>query len=74
VRRQETLASGVLTKALNWIVCSTDEEESYELVLNEMSQLMKDVVETKGASYRNLWREGFDDALSGWRPTVTASC
>jgi hypothetical protein len=46
--------------------CSTDEEESYELVLNEMSQLMKDMVETKGASYENLRRAGFDDALSGW--------
>lgn len=43
-----------------------DEEIAYRKCFEELPSILKDLSENEGMSYEDLWKPGFEDALSGW--------
>lgn len=43
-----------------------DEEQAYYVILQELPSLLNDMEQTGGESYRNLWNDGFQQALQDW--------
>jgi len=44
----------------------SNEEEAYRDVLEALPNLLKDIQETGGASYQDLWKDAFQAALDDW--------
>jgi transporter family protein len=46
--------------------CDADEGQAYERALEEFPSLLRDMAENEGASYKELWKDGFDHACQDY--------
>jgi hypothetical protein len=52
--------------AISEFCTGNEEEASFQSVLKEMPNLVKDMIITGGKSYERYWKSGFERALAGW--------
>jgi hypothetical protein len=52
--------------AIESFLHNNDEEQAYHDVLQELPNLLNDMEQTGGQSYRDLWKDGFQQATQDW--------